>query len=187
MKSLEPFRFKHLKNIDITEVKELVNGLTVEQWQENTSRQITFKQHVSTETYFIHDYPLEWKLNTPYDGTLLREGSKIWEQIKPIVKSLEEHHNGTMGRVMFTKLAPNGHIPAHKDGGEYLETVRRHHIPIITNKNVAFIVDKEKINMQEGEVWEINNAKEHEVLNLSEHYRVHLMIDIIPNQYIKES
>jgi hypothetical protein len=186
MKSLESFRFKHIKDIDISIIKNIVNKITVEQWQENKSRQLTYKVHSFTETYFIHDYPLDWKLNTPYSGTLLRGGSEVWEQVKPIVKSLEEYHNGTMGRVMFTKLAPNGNISAHVDGGEYLDVVRRHHIPIITNKNVAFIVDKEKVNMQEGEVWEINNMKKHEVLNPSDQDRIHLLIDIIPNQYIKE-
>jgi hypothetical protein len=38
--------------------------------------------------------------------------------------------------------------------------------------------------MYEGECWEINNMQYHEVINDSEEDRIHLIIDIIPNEYI---
>jgi aspartyl/asparaginyl beta-hydroxylase (cupin superfamily) len=39
--------------------------------------------------------------------------------------------------------------------------------------------------MKEGECWEINNNKIHRVANNSEMDRIHLTIDIIPNQYLR--
>jgi hypothetical protein len=39
--------------------------------------------------------------------------------------------------------------------------------------------------MKVGDCWEVNNNKEHAVKNLGQTDRIHLMIDIMPNQFIK--
>ena len=54
-------------------------------------------------------------------------------------------------------------------------------------KDVYFYVDDGVLNMLEGECWEINNMKSHEVINNSDEDRIHLMIDIIPNKYINDN
>jgi aspartyl/asparaginyl beta-hydroxylase (cupin superfamily) len=77
-----------------------------------------------------------------------------------------------------------GNIQPHQDGGDYLDVVRRHHIPIVTSPEVLFFIDGRGINMREGELWEINNMLRHEVQNPSSIDRVHLMVDIIPNEYL---
>ena len=61
---------------------------------------------------------------------------------------------------------------------------RRHHVPIITSEQTLFGVGTEKINMLEGECWEINNTRFHSVENDSDIDRVHLLIDIMPNSEI---
>jgi hypothetical protein len=35
-----------------------------------------------------------------------------------------------------------------------------------------------------GEIWEIDNTREHEVQNLGNEDRVHLIVDIIPDVFI---
>ena len=40
--------------------------------------------------------------------------------------------------------------------------------------------------MQEGQCWEINNAKNHSVENNGTTDRIHLLIDIMPNEFIKQ-
>lgn len=173
-----------IDKIDISEIKDLVNSLTEEQWLENTSRQTSFSNHSHTRTYFVVDYSLGWEVNSPYEANFVRLGSPLWKSIEPIVSFLEKYHDGKVGRVIIPKLLAGGIIDGHKDGGDYLESVRRHHIPIITNDEVSFAVGGEIVNMQEGEIWEINNNFVHEVENLSLEDRVHLLIDIIPNKYL---
>lgn len=182
-KSQEIFKFKYHKTYDVAEIKNKILQIE-EKWLEDTSRQELFEVHKETTTVFLADYSLEWDLNSPYAGTLREPDSLLWKLVEPIVKDLENIHNGKMGRVIFPKLSANKDIPAHIDGGDYLDVVRRHHIPIITNDNVFFRVGDETINMAEGECWEINNMKTHEVNNKSSEDRVHLLIDIIPNEYI---
>jgi len=184
MKSLTPFTFRHICNLDVDRIKELVSNLTEEQWLENTSRQVTFKNHALTQTYFLADYPLDWKIGSDYQGRVTRPDSDLWLETYPIVKFLEEYNDGKVGRVMITKLLAGGNIEPHRDGGDYLNVVRRHHIPIVTSKEVLFFVDDRGVNMRQGELWEINNMMTHKVQNPSITDRIHLMIDIVPNRHL---
>jgi hypothetical protein len=170
--------------VDISEIKRLVSQLTEEEWLENTSRQTSFKNHSTTQTYFLVDYFLGWEKNTSYEAKVLRPESLIWKEIAPIVEKLEKYHDGKVGRVIIPKLLAGGIIDAHTDGGDYLESVHRHHIAIVTNEDVFFRVGDEIINMFAGEIWEINNNMLHEVENMSDQDRIHLLIDIIPNKYL---
>jgi hypothetical protein len=173
-----------IDTVDISQIKKLVNELTDQQWNENTSRQNSFKNHSHTRTYFLVNYDLGWIKNSPYEATILNPESPLWNSVKPLVEFLESYHDGKVGRVILPKLISGGIIDGHKDGGDYLESVRRHHIPIVTNERVSFSVGEEIVSMREGEVWEINNNFVHEVENPSEQDRIHLLIDIIPNKYL---
>lgn len=184
-KATEAFKFNKIGDFDVTDIKRLVSDLTDEQWLENTTRQKYFKTvHSSTQTYFLADCSLDWEAKDGHQTQLIRPESEMWQAVYPIVKLLEDYHDGKVGRVIIPKLFAGTKIPPHKDSGEYLELVRRHHIAIITNDDIFFSVDDETINMKEGEIWEINNNLDHAVDNNSDIDRVHLIIDIIPNKYI---
>jgi aspartyl/asparaginyl beta-hydroxylase (cupin superfamily) len=45
------------------------------------------------------------------------------------------------------------------------------------------VVDEEKYFLLEGFVYELNNTKYHSVRNNSNEHRIHLIIDVIPNEY----
>jgi aspartyl/asparaginyl beta-hydroxylase (cupin superfamily) len=104
--------------------------------------------------------------------------------VEPIIKDLEQLYNGKVGKAILTKLKAGKKINGHTDRGNYLDISRRNHIPITTNNKVFFAIGKGLLNMHEGECWEINNMQYHEVINDSEEDRIHLIIDIIPNEYI---
>ena len=179
----EDFRLRYLKNYNISEIQSEIYKLE-EEWLEDTHRQEIFEEHKETVTYFLTDYSLEWKIGDTYPGSVRNPESQLYSLVKPIIEELEQFHDGRVGRTIFPKLSANKNIKGHCDGGEYLSVVRRHHIPIITNPDVWFNVGKGWVNMFEGECWEINNRKWHEVSNESDKDRVHLLIDIIPNKAI---
>ena len=133
--------------------------------------------------YYL-DNIFNWEIGSLYKPNIINNNSELWKSILPIINFLEKTHNGKHGRIILPKLFANCEIPNHVDGGDYLDVVRRNHIPIITNSNVFFCFDEEKINMKEGEIWEINNMKNHSVINNSDFDRIHLIIDVIPKQYI---
>ena len=182
----EEFRFKYYKKFDVTEIKKEINKLNLE-WSENTFRQDNYFFHQNTNTFFLADYDVDWVPYSKYNIKINNNNSKLWNLTKPVIDELESIHNGKIGKVMFVKLKAKNNIIKHWDSTEYLNVVRRHHIPIITNKNVYFYVDDGVLNMFEGECWEINNMKSHEVINDSNEDRIHLMIDIVPNEYINDN
>ena len=65
----------------------------------------------------------------------------------------------------------------------------RTHIPLITNKDVLFkvgekVASSESKHMNVGEIWEINNARIHEVNNNGNDDRIHMIVNYYPYQGI---
>lgn len=182
-KELEDFEFKRYEDFDISKIKAIVEKFDSE-WLSDTSRQKLYPIHTHTNTYFIYSYDMDWKPGYPYTPELRCDKPELLELVTPIIKSLEKLHYGKVGRCLLIRLEAGKTIEPHSDGGDYLKTSRRHHIPIITNQRVGFQVGDSTIHMRPGECWEINNTKFHSVYNKGAEDRVHLLVDIIPNQWL---
>jgi len=180
----ENFNFKFHGNFDISSIKNIVNSFDSE-WKINTYRQESYSVHQNTESYFIFDVSNEWSVLDPYIVTKESNNEKLLSLINPIVETLEKIHDGKVGKTLLINLPPVKNVIPHTDKRDYLNIVRRHHIPIITNDGVNFYVGDESINMKEGQCWEINNSLLHSVDNQGTTNRIHLMIDVMPNRFIK--
>jgi mannose-6-phosphate isomerase-like protein (cupin superfamily) len=89
--------------------------------------------------------------------------------------------------VRFLKLNAGSVIKKHRDNELAFEQgFARVHFPIITNPSVSFYLDDELVKMQEGETWYINANLPHSVANNGDTHRIHLVIDCIVNDWIKE-
>lgn len=89
--------------------------------------------------------------------------------------------------VRLLKLNAGAVIKEHRDaelGFEYGEI--RLHIPVITHEEVEFYLDKERIQLQEGECWYMNFNLPHAVINKSKINRIHLVIDATVNDWVKD-
>lgn len=87
--------------------------------------------------------------------------------------------------VRFLKLSVGAHIRRHRDyqlGFEDGEI--RIHIPVLTNPQVEFILDDNKVDMKEGEVWYLNFNLYHSVYNGGMTDRTHLVIDCVVNDWL---
>jgi hypothetical protein len=85
------------------------------------------------------------------------------------------------------KLAARSSIREHKDyklGFEDGEL--RVHIPVVTNLDVAFFLAGERVVMQEGEAWYLDLNLPHRVENHSDIDRIHLVIDCMVNDWVRE-
>lgn len=65
----------------------------------------------------------------------------------------------------------------------YEDGVFRLHIPIITNPDVIFILDNQRLIMNVGECWYVNANFTHSVKNDGKNDRIHLVIDGIRNEW----
>jgi quercetin dioxygenase-like cupin family protein len=182
-KTLEDFNFKQYGQYDVDPVKTHIDNFS-DEWFINTSRQDNYYVHKDTNSYFVYTTSLEWKEGQDFLTNTTSNDSGLLELLEPIISDLEKLHDGTRGMVLLIKLKAGQDIAPHKDSGDYLMLSRRHHIPVVTTPDVFFGVGDELVNMNTGECWEINNSRVHSVNNNSSIDRVHLLIDIMPNEEI---
>jgi quercetin dioxygenase-like cupin family protein len=90
----------------------------------------------------------------------------------------------TMVRLM--KLNAGAIIKEHRDHEMCFEAGEaRLHIPIQTNDKVAFYIEEEKIPMKKGECWYLNLNLPHRVSNDGNTDRIHLVVDCIVNDWLR--
>lgn len=136
--------------------------------------------------YVIHEkYNRQLKEDTFKDDLTEIKEIMIDENLnhltKSLVEKLEVKFNGMAGLIIYARLPPDKKITPHADPGFYLSIVHRIHIPIFTNDECYFELDKTKVHMKEGYVYEINNLMLHSAINNGKSDRIHLIVDIIPN------
>jgi hypothetical protein len=83
-------------------------------------------------------------------------------------------------------LSPGSKILEHEDyflGIEY--GLIRIHIPITTDRRIEFFINRQKLEMMEGEAWYIDFSLPHRVSNLGDQDRVHLVMDCGVNEWLE--
>lgn len=96
----------------------------------------------------------------------------------PYIQQLIQEIPGAKESIRLMALHPGSEIKPHRDRGcAYQEGYYRIHVPIVTHPAVEFYLEGERIHMQEGECWYLDFSKTHQVINLSDSVRVHLVID----------
>ena len=86
--------------------------------------------------------------------------------------------------VRLLQLSVGAEIKPHSDHClGYEDGSFRLHIPIITNPDVEFILDDNRLIMNEGECWYIDANFIHSVANRGKQDRIHLVIDGIRNDW----
>lgn len=145
------------------------------------------------------DYDGEWNVISLYSNSgreteifaLNPEDGKLLETpalrksiyIKTVIKSFKT----SILSARLMKLKAGAAIKPHRDHNlGYEDNQFRLHIPIITNKDVRFILDNVLLTMLPGECWYTNVNYVHSVKNLGSSDRVHLVIDANRNDWSDE-
>ena len=105
----------------------------------------------------------------------------------PYLLSIFESFNCRTETFRIHSLDGGASIKPHVDSGYCLEKGKvRLHIPIQTNDKVEILLEGERVQMKEGECWYCNFDVIHEVHNKSDEARIHLILDCMVNDWIKE-
>lgn len=186
MKLDVPYKFLDLKPDD-----ELMNfdwsSITMEDWSK-------FAKMRQTEWMFAQTYtiPLLGPAINPYDN-ILPDDIEIVERrtelsIHPLimreVRKLEQYFNASAKTAALDGLPPGSQILRHFDQGRVpVEYAKAHrcHLPLVTDWPVEFYIDDVGYHFPAGQFFEFDNSRYHEVRNNSNVFRIHLVIDLIPN------
>lgn len=91
-------------------------------------------------------------------------------------------------RVRLMRLEKKKNIFWHYDAGENLDgTVVRLHIPVVTNEKVEFQISHHNVRWNAGEFWYGDFSFPHRLRNGGEEDRVHLVIDLEINQFLRNT
>ena len=169
---------KICENQDVSELKAKVAQLTENDWAQS-DRHTQFDIHKETQSIQLLGDDMS---HTPPQKT--RYFDLLAADVAPIIERLKGHfgREGVFIRVLIARLNAQSAIKPHVDKGYSLINCNRIHIPLFTNDQVQFSVGGESRTLNEGEVWEINNADVHAVTNASDYPRVHLIIDWTPRE-----
>jgi mannose-6-phosphate isomerase-like protein (cupin superfamily) len=118
--------------------------------------------------------------NDEYKDTVFLQQSPYFQTILNQIKC-------PLLSVRLLKLGAGTHIHEHKDGGLCIEEgLLRLHIPIISNKQIEFLLDGEQLFLEEGTCWYCNFNLPHALHNKSSIDRIHLVIDAKVNDWVLE-
>ena len=82
-----------------------------------------------------------------------------------------------LGGVLITRIPPKGKIEAHTDRGWHPEFYNtKAYVVLRSNPQCVFRVEDERVVMSPGQVWTIDNTKEHSVHNEGDTERMTLII-----------
>jgi hypothetical protein len=103
----------------------------------------------------------------------------------PYLQKVLETFQCPLQAVRLLKLNAGSIIKEHRDAELNFESGEiRLHIPVSTHPDVEFFLDKERLNLQEGECWYMNFNLLHAINNRSNINRVHLVIDALVNDWV---
>jgi hypothetical protein len=89
--------------------------------------------------------------------------------------------------VRLMRLAPGSVIKEHTDLElSFEEGMVRIHVPVVTNADVEFYVNRTRVVLDAGSAWYLRLSDPHTVVNRGTTDRVHMVIDAEVNDWVRE-
>jgi Aspartyl/Asparaginyl beta-hydroxylase len=153
------------------------------------------RKTITEPDWFAYDYRKSMfpsSTNDIYDSILIRHSSEystktirnmpLYEKyatvINPILDFIRQFYRVDDYVAFLSRLGPEGVIATHRDSGEFLERVHRLHIPIQTNSDCFYLVENNTVHMKVGTLYEIDNQREHGVVNQGTSDRIQLVVNV---------
>ncbi len=89
--------------------------------------------------------------------------------------------------VRLMRLTPGSLIKEHSDLELSVEEgTARFHVPVVTNADVEFCLNRSRVVMEAGSAWYLRLSDPHSVHNKGATDRVHMVIDAVANDWVKD-
>jgi len=87
---------------------------------------------------------------------------------------------GSIIRAMVSRLPAGRVISPHIDKHPSFHAGHRVHVPITSNPRVRYMIDGRPYNLEPGKAYELNNQKNHSVMNKGQDDRINFLFDYVP-------
>jgi hypothetical protein len=174
---------RELGPVDTAVLSETILAQEEAAWHEDRYRQETYEVHRQTESIVLVFVDLErWpELEIHKEPGWDRLADVAFPVMHDIIRRCYPP-GGTIIRAMAAKLLVDGKIKPHVDSHPSFHRGHRIHVPVTTNPRVRFMIDGRPHQLQVGQAYEINNQKNHSVMNKGKEDRITFIFDYIPPQ-----
>lgn len=176
---------RDLGNVDSVALSDAILAQDEESWREDQNRQQVFDVHRETESIVLVFVNLE---HWPEIEIVKQPGwDRLADAAVPLMHDIIGKHypkGGTIVRAMAAKLLAGGKIRPHIDTHPSFHVGHRIHVPITTNPRVRFMIDGRPHRLEVGKAYEINNQKNHSVMNKGAEDRITFIFDYIPPEQL---
>lgn len=172
---------KALGQVDVGALRDLVLQQDELAWDEHKRRQEAYEVHRETRSIVL--------VFTDGSGWPQIEVSKEpgWDRLAsaavPLMHDIIARQyppGGTIIRAMAAKLIAGGKIKPHRDSHPSFHHSHRIHVPLTTNRLVRFMIDGRPHRLEVGQAYELNNQKNHSVMNKGKEDRITFIFDYVP-------
>lgn len=108
----------------------------------------------------------------------------IWDEwrylLEPVLSEATASYGyarGDFPRIMLARMPAGGVIQLHRDANPAAKWPHKVHVPLLTNDQVAFMINGKSYHLPEGESVEVNNMGIHGVHNRGTTDRIHLIFE----------
>jgi hypothetical protein len=112
----------------------------------------------------------------------------LWSEVGPIVTFVQTlFPNFKMVRGEIVNLTPGKSLTPHIDIHWFHKESKRIHVPVITNTESFLTFEGRQYQLLSGKVYEINNRIMHSGFNYGTTDRVHVIIDLMPEDIFSQA
>lgn len=133
--------------------------------------------------------PLLWCHSELINGRIkcmhIQQSQELSNYTRLALVDLTTHMPGIPIRVFYAKLLGGDSIAAHIDDGSIFAISHRCHLPIIAPDGIQFTCSQDTYTPKKGQWFEVNNCLIHSVINSALTERIHLIVDILPEEHIR--
>ena len=170
---------KDLGEVDSQPLIDNIMACEESDWMAQQYRQNAYSVHEYTQSLvmvFCSGWP-EMQVTREPAWDILKETA-----VPLMHKIIGDHYppGGTIIRAMAAKLNAGGIISPHRDSHQSFVNSHRIHIPVTTNPGVRFMIDGRPHRFTMGHAYEINNQKNHSVINNGKDDRITFIFDYMP-------
>lgn len=147
-------------------------------WDANTARKdAQTSPHREMSDIWIRHAQTAEQFKTPHFASWYPAYTHLPSVRKLIFDSMARVQASHLGGVLITRIPVGGKILPHSDKGWHPEFYNcKLYVVLESNPRCVFRVENERVVMNQGDVWRIDNTKEHEVVNGGDTERMTLII-----------
>ncbi|OZG73990.1 hypothetical protein BTA51_09425 [Hahella sp. CCB-MM4] len=175
--------FRLIGVYDVTFLEDKLLSFTESDWGKMSWKERIGKEHRHTQTIPIL-FDKDFRHSNPSRHAAVNTLREVCADMEGIMKDFFGDQTGYFIRMILVRMNPMSEIPLHYDTGSSLPYSHRVHLPICTNEKITFQVGQERKYLKKGELWEINNQRQHGVFNRSNEYRVHMIMDWVTSDLL---